>query len=409
MGLRVELVENGPAVEVTISADVGAALAATGFLDARPVIGTRLWSVIPQSKVGAFSVGGLEVHIAPKVEISRLLFLLEHAQRRVRWQSSSVEVDVASDLLTAVVEVFERATRTALLPGLLQGYRTVDEALPFVRGRIRENEQLRRRFGLPLPVENRFDDFTVDIPENRLLLSAVLACRRLPGLSRSLRHRLLDLDRALAGVTPPRPGYLEPWLPTRLNARLHDALHLAAVILRHASFEPSGAGLTVSGFIIDMAKVFEDFVCASLGRELSSIAGRSRNQDPWTLDTANQVQMYPDLVWYADTGKPVAVIDAKYKAEKPDGFPNADLYQLLAYCTAMRLPIGHLVYAKGNETGREYTVREAGVQVRAHTLDLALDPGDLLRSIGALAREIAASSLLGSSGQTGVDAAQRAG
>jgi 5-methylcytosine-specific restriction enzyme subunit McrC len=39
----------------------------------------------------------------------------------------------------------------------------------------------------------------------------------------------------------------------------------------------------------------------------------------------------------------------KYKAEKPGGFPDADLYQLLAYCTTLRLPVGHLVYAEGNE------------------------------------------------------------
>ena len=31
------------------------------------------------------------------------------------------------------------------------------------------------------------------------------------------------------------------------------------------------------------------------------------------------------------------MIDAKYKAEKPAGYPNADLYQLLAYCTVLGL------------------------------------------------------------------------
>ena len=37
----------------------------------------------------------------------------------------------------------------------------------------------------------------------------------------------------------------------------------------------------------------------------------------------------PDIVWKV-RGSAVAVIDAKYKAEKPAGYPNADLYQLLA-------------------------------------------------------------------------------
>ena len=53
--------------------------------------------------------------------------------------------------------------------------------------------------------------------------------------------------------------------------------------------------------------------------------------------------MNPDLVWYRG-GEALAVIDAKYKAEKVAGYPNADLYQMLAYCTALGLPAGHLVY-----------------------------------------------------------------
>jgi 5-methylcytosine-specific restriction endonuclease McrBC regulatory subunit McrC len=34
------------------------------------------------------------------------------------------------------------------------------------------------------------------------------------------------------------------------------------------------------------------------------------------------------------------VVDVKYNAEQPAGYPNADLYQLLAYCTALGLRRG---------------------------------------------------------------------
>lgn len=43
------------------------------------------------------------------------------------------------------------------------------------------------------------------------------------------------------------------------------------------------------------------------------------------------------------------MVDAKYEAEKPSGFPQADTYQMLAYCTVLGLPVGHLVYAEGNQ------------------------------------------------------------
>ena len=82
------------------------------------------------------------------------------------------------------------------------------------------------------------------------------------------------------------------------------------------------------------------------------------------------------------------VADAKYKAEKPSGFPQADLYQMLAYCTVLGLRVGHLVYAKGNEDAREHVVQRAGVRIVTHTLDLDAAPQELLDSLSTLAQKM---------------------
>jgi 5-methylcytosine-specific restriction enzyme subunit McrC len=87
-----------------------------------------------------------------------------------------------------------------------------------------------------------------------------------------------------------------------------------------------------------------------------------------------------------------AVVDAKYKAEKPSGFPDADLYQMLAYCTALALPAGYLVYAKGNEAGQTHAVKGAAVEIRARTLDLSRPPGELLAQVADLAAAIGSAS-----------------
>lgn len=97
---------------------------------------------------------------------------------------------------------------------------------------------------------------------------------------------------------------------------------------------------------------------------------------------------------------PAAVVDAKYKAEKPAGFPNADVYQLLAYCTALRLPVGHLVYAKGNESGRVHHVDAAVLSVWAHVLDLSRASHDLLVELDRLADAVASEDRVLSAGRT---------
>ena len=141
--------------------------------------------------------------------------------------------------------------------------------------------------------------------------------------------------------------------------------------------------------MLDMAKVFEDFLTVALGEALTAYEGHCRAQDRWHLDEAGEITMKPDLVWYRAVGRrSAAVIDAKYKAEKPSGFPHADLYQMLAYCTALGLGRGHLVYAKGNEPAAMHVVRNAGVEIIQHALDLDQEPRLLLEQVKHLGRGI---------------------
>lgn len=367
-------------------------LQASGVVDARPA--GRRWEVRARGLVGACRVGDLEVHVAPKLPIARLLFLLGYATGSSMWRDDQVQLEAADDLLAAAAEALARQVDAALRRGVLQGYLTVEEALPTIRGRIREADQLRRRFAAPLPVEIRFDDYTIDIAENRILRAAVERMAALPGVSERARHRLARARARLIEASPLVPGAPLPrWTPTRLNARYVPALRLSALVLAATSWDHVHGEVPVTGFMVNMASVFESFVCTALGEEIRSRGGVSRTQDTSrSLDDAGLVALRPDLVWYSPDGVPVAVVDAKYKAERYDSFPNADIYQLLAYCTAYKLPRGHLVYAKGNEEPRAYTISAAGIEVVAHCLDLEVSPVALLDQVGALAAFVGASS-----------------
>lgn len=100
-----------------------------------------------------------------------------------------------------------------------------------VRGRLRFDEHVRRA-ALPLPVDIRYDDFTVDIDENRLLRAATHILRRLPVRRDEHRHRLRWLEGTLDEVrlvrysrnAIPNPGI------TRVNGHYAPALALARVI-----------------------------------------------------------------------------------------------------------------------------------------------------------------------------------
>jgi 5-methylcytosine-specific restriction enzyme subunit McrC len=122
--------------------------------------------------------------------------------RHPGWRIDDVDLETVDDLLPALAEAFATQAEAAVEQGLLQGYVEVDDQLTVLRGRLRDQEQLRRRFGIAVPLLVRYDDHTVDITENRLLRSATDLLLRVPGVAPQIRVRLRGLLQVLGEVTP---------------------------------------------------------------------------------------------------------------------------------------------------------------------------------------------------------------
>ncbi|MER6103820.1 restriction endonuclease [Streptomyces sp. NPDC001832] len=408
----VTLREYGPSVSVPLAAGAGRALAAAGILQSvTPAPGREgHWLLRAGSRVGAVRTpGGPVLRIMPKTPVSRLFFLLGFSLDPARaWRDSregTIDTGAHDDVVPALAHAVERQIDAALRRGVLQGYREVEESALVVRGRLREAEQIRRHFGRTPPVEITYDAFTADTAENRILRAAVEQLLRLPGVPGPVRRRLAHQRLRLADAQPLIRGQELPrWHPSRLNARYQPALRLAEAVLRGASPEhrPAAAAepLALDGFLLDMNKLFEDFVTVALREALREHGLTARLQDPHHLDTAGLVGMRPDLVVRTGDGRtPVAVADAKYKIEKADGLLNADLYQALAYATVLGLREAHLVYAAGRQPERFHEVHgtaagqdRRGVRLYQHTLDLSRTPEQLLSRIRELAGKLAAAA-----------------
>jgi 5-methylcytosine-specific restriction enzyme subunit McrC len=375
-------------------------LRASGFVEIAEASRRGFWRVRGSKYVGAARIGSadpFEVHIEPKVPIGRLLFLVGYAQQQQRWQQEQIEVREAPDLLPVAAHAFARAADRALREGVLLGYREIDAELPQVVGRIRESEQLRVRYGFPLPVEVRYDDFTSDIVENQLLLSAAHRLLRLADIYAETRKSLHHLLLRLTGVRGLEPGRSRPrWYPTRLNRRYSTALGLAELVLRGASYElDTGNNLRADGLLVlNMWKVFEDFVTAGLTSALSSYGGECRAQDTrHHLDEGLLFQLKPDLVYDRPepdgSQKPAAVVDAKYVIETGSSAHRDHIYQVLAYCTAAQVSRGYVVYAEGPAQPSIHRINASDIEIVQYHLDLSKPPTELLSQLRKLAARIA--------------------
>lgn len=376
---------------VSATREQAAALNATRLVTLTPT--ETGWRATAGYLVGAVTCGEIEVRVAPKIGPTSVLQLLAraHGVRGLKVDTSRLGLSPDPPLSTVLAVLFESEARDVLARGVRRGYRSEDQSLPVVRGRIRLIDQALRRFDALTPIEVTVDEWTLDTDENRRLRAATRVLLNLPGLAAATRSGLRRVDQALAGVhVPPRGSQLPDWTPTRLNSHLQQLLHLADLALDGLSVEHRIGDVVAHGFTINMAWLFENLVARILGEHYHRNGpGRLAGQQTHRLDSGARLTIKPDLLIHE--GRSVlAVADTKYKLLDDKGqFPNADAYQLITYATRLGLTDGHLIYA-GTPGGLpdRYDVIGPGVRLHVHAVDLTAALPDVERQITALTEHL---------------------
>ena len=342
-------------------------------LTIEPIRGTKgNYRLRPGSKVGALEIDGISVFIQPKIGIPQLLSLACYAMGAYKPQDKLFNFQQADTLPDVLALALNAAARRAFGRGLLRGYLTEEEALHTVRGRIRFDEQIRRRYGIPLPVELRFDEYTEDILANRLVKAAAARLGRMTLHSSEARRGLGWIAAILDNVSllEFRRRRVPEVRFDRLNEHYRHVVGLARLILLHSEFESRRGEVRASGFLVNMNDLFQEFLTQALRESLRVSANTLRSEVTVPLDEKNLVKLRPDLSWW-EGGVCKFVGDAKYKNITGESAPNADLYQLLAYATALDLPGGLLIYAKGEAKLASYKVLHTDKWLEVAEVDLS--------------------------------------
>lgn len=343
------------------------------------------------SRVGILVGDGWELRIRPRLEVLRLMFLLAYAADQTGWRDVVAPVERERDEVAAIASGFAWHANRALERGPLRGYRRREERADTLRGRIRFADQIGRGAGLPIPLEIAYSDYTPDVLENRMLLTAASLLLRLPRVAPSARRRLLHVRSRLENVQ-----LLRDWRGvrapdhTRLNEHYRPALVLAELVLRNLSISQETGEVEATTFVFDMNKVFEDFVTAALTESMRRYGGTVRPQvGEQSLDTGSRLRLKPDIGWWDGT-RCLALLDAKYKAIDDGLLRHGDAYQMLAYCVAYGLDRGYLVYAKDSGAEpRTHVIRNGGQRIEVVTVDVEQEPDALLDQVRALAVHVA--------------------
>ena len=298
----------------------------------------------------------------------------------------------ADTVVEAFAAALVAAARRAFGRGLLHGYRTEEEALHTVRGRIVVAEQIRRRFDLLLPVEVRYDEFTDDILANRLVKAAAAQLGSMRLRSRETRRRLGWVAATLDNVSLVEfaPQDVPEVKFDRLNAHYREVVELSrARVLRYRAFETDRGGMRANGFLMDMNVVFQEFVTVALRENrlafprVSSASGTST-----ALDEAGRVGLRPDLVWREGSS---CLFVGRCQVQEPHG---------RAHSQRRPLPVARLRH-RARPAGRAADLRtgwgeddvtpigpHASKRLEIAAVDLSGTIDDILQSVDALAGRV---------------------
>ena len=208
---------------------------------------------------------------------------------------------------------------------------------------------MRRPGGRDLRIPCRFEDLTVDLPLNQVIRYTLKVLS--PPRSELLRRRLRRLGKLLAPVRPVpfRPDDIDHLDYDRLTAH-YKPIHSVCRVLLEARGLDGGAGEYPLGcYLSNMTSVFGRFVAGWMQENLPA-GFMLETQWRGKLDVRGMVGIRPDIILRDRRGRALVAADTKYKdldgadGTTKAGISSSDAYQVLAYCRALGVRAGMLIY-----------------------------------------------------------------
>ena len=222
--------------------------------------------------------------------------------------------------------------------GLARRYVRVEDNLPFLRGRLLFQQQVRENLTNRARFYVAHDEFNPNRPANRLIRSS------LDRLERTVRNeenrRLLrELTDAFADVPPARDAEsdwrrhsvdrtMQHYRPVMAWVRLFLFGHGLATF--HGTHENQS-------LLFPMEEIYEDFVTQCFRRYQDVYRVRAQGPQKKLTRDPGAFTMKPDIT-LQKSGKTAFILDTKWKRLKPEaedgkkrGIVQADMYQLYAY------------------------------------------------------------------------------
>ena len=303
------------------------------------------WELEAQGCVGYLPVTpALALSLVPKVPIENVFRMLEYAYslKSFKLLDGAMQSDSLADLYERLASILAKRVLDRARRGLYAAYQAEAGPLPYVRGSIDMADRLRRPWDTRLPC--RYEEHTANVEENQILewtLSRIAKAGFCSERTLPIVRRAFHTLHSLVEPTPFGPQACVSRLYNRLNDDYEPLHGLCRFFLEHSGPSHQIGDRRMIPFLVKMDRLYELFVAEWLTAHLPEQYALKYQQhvavgagDAFTFDV--------DVVLSDRRGRPLAVLDAKYKA--PEKASNDDVYQVVTYAETLGCHQGALVY-----------------------------------------------------------------
>lgn len=335
----------------------------------------KSYVVNPRQYVGHFVLpSGAKVVIKPKIDAANVFRMLAYIYAREHPDPfRDLDVLYASDqmLFEPLVELFSRLVAKRVRRGLYQSYVEHHDNLSVFKGRLSVNRHIQINLSQPEHAFCRYSQQTHDIEDNQIIKWTIRVLLAVFPWSKSTLQSLRATFHQFEAVSliPPSRSAFRQRHYHRLNEDyrlLHD---LCRLFLEKKSISEQPGMIGFRGFLLDMNELFEQFISTAF-----QVVGQGTrfvvvSQAPAYL-SLYPVRIRPDITIRAGHSV-TAIVDAKYK-RRFDVYDNPDVYQMLAYATALKCPRTFLVFPTSEcERDGPVEIVNSSVTVEIRRIDIS--------------------------------------
>lgn len=244
-------------------------------------------------------------------------------------------------IIEIFISVFCKDILELLKRGIKKSYIRKSENLNNYKGKLNFSEHIKHNITSKNKFFVEYSEFSLDIPENRILKSACLYLIKQTEIEENkkvLRRLLIELD----DVSP--CTNLDKDLQEKQINRLHEyysrPLQYAEFFLRHDNFIPRRGRTALPALLFPLNKMFEDYI-ENLFKQ-SNVDYRVQ-YSRYNLIFTGEKELFNTQMDYVITSKDKSrklILDAKWKEldinDEKLGVSQTDLYQLHNYASIIR-------------------------------------------------------------------------